>query len=271
MVNLWRSLGREPLVHFLVAGLLLFLILGRSVGVDPASRTIFVDEGQIARIAANWEQIWQRPPTEEELANSIDGFIREEIYYREALRLGLDQDDTVIRRRLRSKMEFLARSTVESAAPDDSVLQQWLEDNAALYAAGARTSFDQIYLGENADSEAVLEQLQQGMDPLELGTTIALPSSMTGASRTEISRQFGETFVAAINPDQIGEWQGPVRSGFGHHLVRVTAHDMGDAPQLADVRQRVENDWRAATLAEREERAFAILRAAYSVEIGGVD
>lgn len=270
MADRWRSLAREPLVHFLIAGLLLFLIIGRSAGVDPASRSIVVDEEQIARITANWEQIWQRPPTADELDSLIDGFIREEIYYREALHMGLDQDDTVIRRRLRSKMEFLARASVETAAPDESVLQQWLEDHAALYAPGATMSFEQIYLGDDSETD-VLAQLQQGADPADLGTPISLPSSMANASRTEISRQFGETFVAAIDPNQIAEWQGSVQSGFGRHLVRVIAHQAGEPPRLADVRQRVENDWRAATLAEREEQAFAILRDAYTVEIEGVD
>lgn len=271
MAERWRSLAREPLVHFLIAGLLLFLIIGRSAGVDPASRTILVDQGQIARLSASWEQTWQRPPTADELESLIDGFIREEIYYREALHMGLDQDDTVIRRRLRSKMEFLARASVETAAPDESVLQQWMEDHVALYAPGAAMSFDQIYLGEEAESDTVLAQLQQGADPSDLGTPISLPSSMANASRTEISRQFGEAFVTALDPNRIAEWQGPVPSGFGRHLVRVTAHQAGEPPRLADVRQRVENDWRAATLAEREEQAFAILRDAYSVEIEGVD
>jgi len=271
MADRWRTLAREPLVHFLIAGLILFLIIGRSGGVDPASRTILVDEGQIARISASWEQTWQRPPTADELDSLIDGFIREEIYYREALRMGLDQDDTVIRRRLRSKMEFLARASVETTAPEEAVLQQWLSDHAALYAPGAAMSFDQIYLGNEMEPEPVLAQLRQGTDPADVGTPISLPRSMTDASRAEIARQFGESFVQAIDTDQIGEWQGPVSSGFGQHLVRVTAHQAGDPPRLADVRQRVENDWRSATLAEREEQAFAILRDAYSIEIEGVD
>ena len=271
MAERWRSLAREPLVHFLVVGLLLFLIIGRSGMVDPTSRTIFVDEDQISRIAANWEQIWQRPPTSEELDRMIENFIREEIYYREALRIGLDQDDTVIRRRLRSKMEFLARASVESTVPEEAMLQQWLDDHATLYATGSTVSFDQIYLGEDAEIDAVLVQLQQGVDPSALSTSISLPHSMIDASQMQIARQFGEAFLPTIDLGQIDEWQGPIQSGFGRHLVRVTAHHLDNTPQLSDVRQRVENDWRAATLAEREEQAFAILREAYSVEIEGMD
>lgn len=271
MADRWRSLAREPLVHFLVAGFLLFLISGRADPVDPASRSIFVDTGQIARISANWKSMWHRPPTDDELDRLIDGFIREEIYYREALRIGLDQDDTVIRRRLRSKMEFLARASVESAAPEDAVLQQWLDDHAALYAPGATMNFDQIYLGENPDIAAVLGELRQGADPAELGVSITLPFAMTDASQSAIDRQFGEAFARAIDLTQVGEWQGPVQSGFGHHLVRVTGYEAGATPQLTEMRQRVENDWRAATLAKREEQAYAILRAVYSVEIENVD
>ncbi|QLC26032.1 peptidyl-prolyl cis-trans isomerase [Parasphingopyxis algicola] len=271
MESRWRSLAREPLVHFLVAGLLLFLVLGRSDAVDSGSRTIIVDEDRIARLSANWERIWQRPPTAEELDRAIEAHVREEIYYREALRLSLDQDDIVIRRRLRSKMEFLARATAESESPDEAVLRQWLEDHAALYAPDAITSFDQVYLGEDGEADDVLRRLRQGGDPAALGAPISLPPSMADASRSEIERRFGAAFARAIDLERIGEWQGPVRSGFGRHLIRVTAHETGDPPALADVRQRVENDWRAATLAEREEQAYALLRTRYSVEVADVD
>lgn len=271
MESRWRSLAREPLVHFLFAGLLLFLVLGRSDAVDPGSRTITVDEDRIARLSANWERIWQRPPTADELDRAIEAHVREEIYYREALRLGLDQDDIVIRRRLQSKMEFLARATAESERPDEAVLRQWLEDHAALYAPGATMSFDQVYLGERGEVDDLLRQLREGADPAGLGAPISLPPSMTDAGRSAIERRFGEAFARAIDPERIGEWQGPVRSGFGNHLVRVTAYEPGDPPALADVRQRVENDWRAATLADREEEAYALLRARYSVDVADVD
>ncbi len=271
MESRWRSWLREPLIHFLLIGLLLFLVLGRSGSGHPEGYSIRVDDDQIARIAANWERTWQRPPSAEELDRLIDGYVREEIYFREALRLGLDEDDIVIRRRLRSKMEFLARASVESEAPDDSVLQQWLDDHPEIYAADAVMTFDQIYLGEDGEEADIRAALENGVDPQQLGAATRLPFTMTDAGRSAVERQFGEAFAGAIDADGIGEWQGPVRSGFGAHLVRLRAYDAGQAPTLADVRQRVENDWRDATAAQREEEAFALLRSAYSVEIEGRD
>lgn len=267
MVNWLRSLTCEPLAHFLVAGLILFFILGRSSDSDPAGRTITVSEEQIGRIAANWERTWQRPPTEDELAEQIEDHVREEIYFREAIRLGLDEDDAVIRRRLRAKMEYLTRSEVDTEAPPEAVLQQWLDDHATLYATDAIVSFEQIYLGEDVTAEAVLAQLNGGANPADLGTPLLLPNAVTDANIGQIARQFGERFSRAIDYRRIGDWQGPVESGFGRHLVRVTAHQEGAAPVLVDVRQRVENDWRAATMAAREEQAYADLRATYAIEI----
>jgi hypothetical protein len=259
---------REPLVHFLVAGFLLFLVLG-GTGNGNADRSITVDEAQIEQLSANWSQTWQRPPTAAELDRLIDNHVREEIYYREALRLGLEQNDTVIRRRLRSKMEFLARAAIESAAPSDAVLQAWLDDHPERYAQDRRYSFEQLYLGPDSDGETILRALRAGGEPGEHGLTIALPQSLDNADRSEILRLFGARFAESLDQLAIGEWQGPVASGFGNHLVRLSARDEGTTPQLADVRQRIENDWRAATAAEREELAYQALRDGYSVQVEG--
>ncbi len=268
MVQRIVPLLREPLVHFLIAGFALFLLLGRGDG-EPSDYEIVVSESEIARLADNWERTWQRPPTSEELDDLIDGYVREEILYREALRLGLDEDDVVIRRRLRSKMEFLARSEAENVSPDDAILQAWLDDHPARYAEGARTSFEQVYLGMELDAEEALASLRGGTDPATIGEPLSVPRSLRDAPRAEIARQFGEQFAAALDPLEVGDWQGPVLSGFGRHLVRVTGRETGEPPRLADIRQRVENDWRTATLDEREEEAYRALRERYSVEIEG--
>ncbi|NNC73223.1 MAG: peptidyl-prolyl cis-trans isomerase [Sphingomonadaceae bacterium] len=269
IVDRLRPLLREPLVYFLLAGALLFLLIGRGGDNEPADRNIIVGDAEIARISANWERTWQRPPTRAELDRLIDDFVREEILYREALRLGLDEDDTVIRRRLRSKMEFLARAEVESVSPDDATLQEWLDDNAARYAEGARTSFEQVYIGAGGDDGEELAQLRAGADSASVGEPLSVPRSLERASRTDIARQFGEQFAASLDPLEVGGWQGPVPSGFGRHLVRITAREPGEPARLSEIRQRVENDWRTATLDDRQEDAYRALRESYTVEIAG--
>ena len=164
-----RATLREPLVHFLLAGLGLFLFFAwRGEAVDPESRTITITEEQVGRLAASWAQTWQRPPSQNEIDALIRDYVKEEVYYREGLRLGLDQDDTIIRRRMRSKMEFLANSELENETPTDATLQALLDKNPQAYAADARYSFDQIYLGAQDDDATrsratrLLARVEQG-------------------------------------------------------------------------------------------------------------
>lgn len=269
-----RGLLREPLVHFLAAGLLVFVIASwRGASVDPSDRTITIDEDRVTWLVGQFERTWQRSPSPAEIDQLIRDYVREEVYYREALRMGLDQDDPIIRRRLRSKMEFLASSQVESAPATEADLQGWLASHQARYAQGTRYSFDQLYLG-SADDPAIAAQapalqraLATGKDWRTLGQAISLPRQMAGADATAIANDFGEEFAAALAGIKPGDWQGPVKSGFGLHLVRITATAPGRVPPLAAVRQRVENDWRDATLSERQDRAYQALLDGYRVRI----
>lgn len=272
--NRVRQWLREPLVHFLLAGLAVFGLASlRDQPVDPASRTITISEEQVGRLVARWQAAWQRSPTPAEVDALIRDHIKEEVYYREALRLGLDQDDPIIRRRLRSKMEFLGGAATENAVPDDATLQAWLDRNPARYAAAPRFSFDQIYLGQgDADALAVRawnvrQQLRGGAAWSTLGERLSLPRSTEGADRAAIDRQFGDGFAAGLTALPTGQWQGPISSGFGAHLVRVRTVTATAAPRLIDVRQAAENDWRAATRAEREAKAYQALLDGYTIKI----
>lgn len=269
----WREWGkaaiREPLLHFVIGGLLVFLFFAfRGEEADPESRRITVTVEVVEQLAARFGQTMQRAPTPAEMDGLIRDHIREEVYYREAKRLGLDADDYVIRRRLRSKMEYLARAEAEAAVPDDKTLQAWLSRNAARYAADPLYSFDQIFTGAEAvQAEGVAARLRAGQSWQSLGQPISLPQSVERGSRSDIERQFGTQFVAALAKAKKGQWSESIRSGFGYHLVRVRAVDAGKAPRLADVRQRVENDWRAATASQREAKAYQALLDGYDIKI----
>lgn len=269
-----RAALKEPLVHFLLAGLALFLFFAwRGDAVDPESRTITITEDQVERLAARWAMTWQRPPTQGEIDGLIRDYVKEEIYYREGLRLGLDQDDNIIRRRIRSKMEFLARSELEAESPDDATLQAMLDRNPQAYASDPRYSFDQIYLAAQDEAAAharakrMLAALKAGADWQRLGDSLALPSSPNNVDRTRIAADFGDDFAARLAGIKPGPWSGPIASGFGLHLVRIRAVQASAAPELADVRQRLENDWRAQTAKEREARAYQALLDGYTIRI----
>lgn len=269
-----RGWLKEPLIHFLIGGAMLFAFFAwRGDVVDPESRTITITESQVAKLAANWTAIWRRQPSPQELDALIRDYVKEEVYAREGLRLGLDQDDPIIRRRIRSKMEYLATAQVENAGVDEAVLSAWYAKNSARYADDNRYSFDQIFIAANdADQAAVrakamLGQLAEGADWWGLGDTLSLPRSVIGKAQADIARDFGGAFASGLAGQPKGQWSGPIASGFGLHLVRIKAIEVDRVPPLSSVRQRVENDWRAETAKDREAKAYQALLDGYRITI----
>ena len=261
--------AREPLVHFLVAGALFYAFFAWTSGdaVDPASRVVDVDRDQQAQLALQFERTMGRSPTDAELDAQIEQFIRDEVLYREALRLGLDQGDAVVRRRLVSKMDMAASAAAEVAEPSEDELRSFFEENSARYGGESSLSLDQLYFERESSAQAALSKIQEGDMWRSSGEPISLQASMDGASLRSIRSIFGEEFANALDPLEAGDvWHGPIRSGYGWHLVRV--RERGEQGGDFDaMRQRIENDWRSAEIAARKERAFVILRDAYRVEI----
>ncbi|TNE45206.1 MAG: peptidyl-prolyl cis-trans isomerase [Sphingomonadales bacterium] len=260
---------REPLVHFLAAGALVFGFFSlQGGGVDPASRVIDVDRETQAQVALGFERLMNRAPTDAELDAQIDRFVREEILYREALRLGLDQGDAIVRRRLAQKMDMLASARAEIEQPSEETLRGWYSEHPDRFALETSYTLDQLWFEDEAAALAAKRQLGSGASWTGLGQRISLPESLDNERRREVLDTFGERFVAAVDAMDAGnDWAGPIASGLGWHLVRLRARDTGDVPDFEVVQQDVENDWRSATIAERREQAFQLLRDAYRIEI----
>ncbi len=265
---------REPLVHFLLLGFVVFVFSAwRGEAVDPDSRTITLNAEQVERLTATWAQTWNRAPTRVEIDDIIRDHVREEVYYREAKRMGLDADDPIVRRRLASKMESFVDSSVENTVPSDATLQAWLDKMPQKYAADPVYSFDQLYIGGNdpdvarGRAQRLLAALAQGADWASLGDPLPLPRSLETTSKTEIVRSFGPDFAEALGREPKGSWSGPVMSGFGLHLVRIRSVTVPGKPRLVDVRQAVENDWRAATGEARRAKAYQALLDGYTIRI----
>jgi len=260
---------REPLVHFLAAGALVFAFFSlRGEEVDPSSRVIEIDRQTQAQIALGFERLMSRAPTDAELDAQIDQYVREEVLYREALRLGLDRDDAIVRRRLAQKMNMLAGARAETEQPSEEILRRWYSEHPARFSAETRYSFDQLWFESEAAAQSVLARLAKTDAWQELGQSISLPVMLEREVRREVLDTFGERFVAEVDAlEPGGGWQGPVPSGLGWHLVRLRSRDVGQVPPFEQVREDVENEWRSATIADRREKAYAILREAYRVEI----
>lgn len=244
---------REPLVHFVALGALIFLLYAWLEGPTRSVDTIVVTAATQDNLAAAFDRAWQRPPTAAELDALIAEHVREELAYREAQRMGLDRDDIVVRRRMRQKVELLADEIVAQQPPDDATLQDWYAARSADYRRPAVLSFRQIYFSADADPAAaeaaatgLLVRLRAdagAVDPALAGDPSLLPPVSSNITEEEVAARFGREFADALVALPPGEWHGPVRSGIGLHLVRVDTRFDGRVPALEDVRPAVERDW----------------------------
>jgi hypothetical protein len=273
---LLKRLLREPLVHFIALALVIFAaydVLGPTGAGKPDS--IVVTAPKIEQLAAVFAKTWQRPPTAEELKGLIDDYVKEEIYVREASALGLDKDDTVIRRRLRLKMEFLNDAVADALAPSDAELEAYLKAHAGAFEIVSMLAFRQVFLnperhGDKIDQDAasILEVLTSpATDPASLGDASLLPTELPLTSKTSIGQTFGAEFAEALDKATAGQWTGPIRSGFGVHLIRVSDRKPGRVPALDEVRDAVAREWANAKRKELEDRRFEELLERHEVTI----
>jgi hypothetical protein len=267
------KLLREPLVHFLLGGLALFALYGQVAG--PASSRpdrIVVSEGRVAMLAQTFERTWMRPPSPAELRGLVDDYVTEEILYREALALGLDQDDLVVRRRMRQKMEFLNEGIAE-VEPDEADLRAFLEAHPERFALPPRSSFVQVFVAseglEAARTRAaeLLARLRRGEDAAALGDPTLLPREMRAATPAQVSQRFGAAFAERLSELPEGAWSGPIPSSFGLHLVKVGERVPGRLPALAEVRDAVAREWAAEQRSRARARFYEALRARYEIEV----
>lgn len=271
MINSVRAAIREPLLHFLVAGAGLFLLYSFAEVPDAVGdNEIIVSSGQVEHLTALFVKTWQRPPTASELTGLIDNFILEEVLYREATAIGLDQDDTIIRRRLKQKMEFLV-DDFSSANPADDDLQQFLIEQPDRFRRDPRITFEHVYLVEaNADEiKATLVALQRN-DPIDselVNQYGLLPRRFDDASATTIAGQFGEAFSQVLFGQDGGQWTGPVQSPFGTHLVLIEEIVEGRVPELAEIRDEVQREWLVDRRDAAQEVFFDSLRNKYTIKV----
>ena len=261
---------REPVLHFLLIGIALFVAHGLLAPTQESGTRIVVSQAIVDNIAREHQARWFRPPGDEELAKLIEAHVRNEILYREGVALGLDRDDPVIKRRVRQKLEVIAEEELAGDAPTDAQLAVFLADNPERFSRSGTVSFEQVFFPATATAaqlEAARTAAARGADPARLGQPSMLPPRTDAAPLDLVARDFGAGFateLAKLSPDV---WTGPVRSGFGMHLVRVTARTPSAVPPLDQVRAAVAREWeherRVASLAEN----YARLRGQYEVVI----
>lgn len=273
-MNAINRLWREPLVHFLLIGVALFLLFEvKQEQGNEAPNRIVVNPSQVEQLSAQFRRTWLRSPSEDELAGLIEGYVRDEVYYREALAMGLDQNDPQVRMRMRLKLEFLLEDLSVEAPPTDKVLQAYLQQHADRFRTEPQVSFQQVYLNPDihrdleADVQNVQARLKRSDPAASLGDPTLLSIQYTQVVQDDIARRFGEAFARRVVDLSPGEWSGPLVSQLGVHLVQVSDRVASRLPALAEVREQVEREYLAARRQEFKDMAYQNLRAGYEVLI----
>ncbi len=247
----WRTM-----VHLLAFGLLLafiiLLIQGPPVDRQNLTRVAFT-AADLAQVGATFERTWNRPPTLEELQKAFDQYVRSEVLYREALARGLDRNDPVVRMSLVRKITMLGTAAAQATEPTDEELEAYFELRAERYRVPASFNLMQVFLNPDRHPGSIEDSARQLLSELSeknpqqheldgFGDALMLPSSVTDASEDELVRTFGQVFRDAVVGLPAGQWQGPVTSGYGLHLVKITNRVDSRIPEWAEVRDRITTD-----------------------------
>jgi hypothetical protein len=265
-------LAREPLFHFLCLGVVLFA-LHRRVAPAPANR-IVVGASVVKSLRDDHLRRAGRPPTPEEEAALIAHWVDGEVLYREALALGLDRGDLIVRRRMIQKMTFLTEDVEPIPAPTDEALAQFLAAHAQRYAAPLRLTLTHVFVGTDRhpdDAEAIATSLRArldaGLEPEGLGDPFLRGRDFRLQTERELATVFGAPFAAAVAALPAERWSDPVRSSYGFHLLKVSERRPGRVPPLAEVRDAVARDWRDERREATDRAALERLRARYQVVV----
>jgi hypothetical protein len=273
-----KKLLKDPLLHFLLIGAALFLVFGlikSPAGIEE--NRIVITSGDIEALQANFARTWQRPPTESEVSGLIEDRVRDEIAYREAVAMGLDQGDSVIRRRLRMKMELIVEDVAGLLPPTDEDLKAYLVEHRESFRQQPQVSFIHVYLNSDKrgarvedDAREILARLSAAgidADPESYSDPSMLPKELPLYYIKDIGRLFGADFSRQILEVKPGAWTGPVWSSYGLHLVYVRERIEGRDPKLDEVRKEVEREWSAMRRKEFKQATYKKLRERYTVTI----
>ena len=275
----WKGLLREPLIHFMLLGAFLFAMYAyterRHGGVEQ-SKQIQLTIDDLSQMVLVFRSQWRRDPTPEELRSLVEDKVHEEVLYREAIALGIDKDDTIVKRRMAQKMQFLAEDVAAAREPGPEELGNWYDANRDRFALPPRISLRHLYFspdrrGAHAreDAEVALTKLAGQPEDSNLAATVADTFMFQEYYRDRapefLGKEFGPNFALAVARLSPGSWQGPVESGFGWHLVFVDMLIPGRVPAFEEVEADVKAAWLAEQKVQAWQKAYQDMRAKYTV------
>lgn len=271
-----KSLLREPLVHFVILGVLLFF--GHALWerhVTKADYTITVSTEELERQALIFAGENRRQPSDEDLKALLFAYVEEQALMREAERLGLDADDTIIRRRMAQKMRFMIEDASPPALPNEDILRSWFDDNREQFKEPQRRSFIHVYIspeshGDKAESLANTLMESVNLETWKsLGDPFILKRSFSHVSPQDVDRMFGSTFTALLFDAPEAKWHGPLPSAYGLHLVYVQDIKPELVPTFEQVKPEIESAWQEETRRKTNQARLKDVIQKYKVEIEG--
>lgn len=280
MIVGFKHITKEPLTGFFLLGAVVFglhAVLDEGVQQVQEDHTVVdITSDDIEWLRSNWNKRMRREPTAAEQQRMVESLIREEILCREATSMGLDQGDSVLRRRLAQKMEFLFKDLAEIAPPTEGELASYLADHSEHYLVPAKVSFTHVYFNPDARGERVLQDVRSTLQKLKsdqsppsdvssLGDPFLSQSHYQDMSADDIRWTFGSAFEESLLSLQAGGWSGLLESGYGLHLVFIHERTEPRRPLLAEVRQRVETDFLADRRSKMNNQAYAKIRSQYKI------
>jgi peptidyl-prolyl cis-trans isomerase C len=279
LLPIFKRAWCEPLVHFLLLGLVLFIAYDylqgrRGGGESPTQIALTLDD--LRQLDIYFESQWQRPPTPEEFKLLVEDKVQEEILYREALAMGLDKDDTIVRRRMAQKMRFLAEDVAAAHEPTTDELKAWFEKNSDKFALPSRVSFRHLYFstdrrGQDARDDAAQALARIAGEPEDSNLALSLADRFmfqdyySDRTSEQLAKEFGPQFAQGVSKLAPGSWQGPIESGYGWHLVFVDSVIPGRIPAFEEIEPDVKTAWLGAQKAEAWRQAYAAMRAKYTL------
>lgn len=266
---------KEPLLHFLLLGGLLFFMYDMNSDNTVSTKSIVISKAEIKHLKSLWTKTRQRVPTQSELQVLIEHEIREKIMYKEALALGLDQGDSFVRRRLAQKMEFFSSDLADLAKPSEEELLQYMSTNKEMFKSPGKISFMQVYIDPTKHelqtyAQTLLETLKSKGNEADISTLTdsrMFKQIYTGESEYSLKKKFGETFVKELFALPVQTWQGPITSGYGEHLIFIDSVTPSQQEPLNLVRDKVVMEYKAQKRKEMDKVFYGNLRKSYDVTV----
>ena len=269
-----KKLFKEPLLHFILLGFIFFGLYNVVNKQSDSDSVILIDDFDMKNIIASWEMQWQRLPTDEELKSLIWQNIKQEIFYQEALKMNLDHNDEIIKRRLAQKMQFLSNDLATMSEPTEEDLKEYYKEHAQKYLLPYSYSLYQIIFSPDkrndpkSDANDLLGKIRN-VDPDQIsnrGDAMPFPFYFKQTDADELKRQLGNKFSDALENLPLEQWAGPVVSGFGYHLVYITDRKKPQIPDFESLKDELKRDFEYDKQQKMDQMIFEELKKQYQIE-----